>query len=374
MSTRKNFLKGLALGTISLPFLIRGCGPENYAQSNKHSNPNIITDKKFRWKMVTTWPPKFPVLGEGCDLFAAWVKEMSGGRLEIKVFGGGELVPPLEVFDAVKSGAADIGSGAAYYWAGKVPAAQFFASVPFGMNAQQLNAWILNGGGLELWETLYADYGLIPMLGGNTGVQMGGWFKREINTLADFKGLKMRMPGLGGKVLERAGGSVVLMAGSELYTGLERGIIDATEWIGPYHDYKMGFHQIADYYYTPGWHETGTALELIVNQKSMAALPTDLQAIVRTAASKLNMWMLSEFESKNGIYLDKLITEEKTDIRRFSPAILRQLRAFTEDITNEYADENPFSRKVYDAYQKFRKQVTKWSNISEKVYYDDIQM
>lgn len=372
--SRKNFLKGLALGTISLPFMIKGCGPENLAQSSHQSGPNIITGKKYQWKMVTTWPPKFPVLGEGCELFADWVYEMSGGRLEIKVFGGGELVPALEVFDAVKSGVADMGSGVAYYWAGKIPAAQFFASVPFGMNAQQLNAWIMNGGGLQLWEELYEPYGLIPMLGGNTGVQMGGWFNREINSIEDFKGLKMRMPGLGGKVLERAGGSVVLMAGSELYTGLEKGIIDATEWIGPYHDYKMGFHQIADYYYSPGWHETGTALELLVNKSKMEELPKDLQAIVRVAAAKLNIWTLSEFEAKNGLYLGKLINEEKVKVKRFPSDVLNTLREYTATITREYASEDPFSRKVYEAYEKFRKEIGLWSDLSEKVYYDDIQM
>ena len=370
--TRKNFLKGAALGTISLPFLIRGCGPTNIAQ-NTSSGPNIITDKKFQWKLVTTWPPNFPVLGEGCILLAKWVKEMSGGRLDIKVFGGGELVPPLEVFDAVRTGAADMGSGAAYYWAGKIPSAQFFASVPFGMNAQQLNAWIDNGGGLELWESLYADYGLVPMAGGNTGVQMGGWFNREINTLGDFKGLKMRMPGLGGKVLKRAGGSPVLLAGSELYTGLEKGTIDATEWIGPYHDYKMGFHQIAKYYYSPGWHEAGTALEIIINKDRMEELPADLQAIVRSATARMNSWILSEFEAKNGVYLDKLINEEKVDIRKFSPEILDQLRKYTKDITEELANQDAFGRKVYDAYQAFRKQATSWSKLSEKVYYNDLQ-
>jgi TRAP-type mannitol/chloroaromatic compound transport system substrate-binding protein len=191
--SRKDFFKGLAIGTISLPFAIRGCGGKNYAQKTEESD-SVIRAKKIQWKMVTTWPPNFPILGEGCIKFAELVNKMSGGRIEIRVYGGGELVPPLESFDAVSSGAADMSHGAGYYWAGKVPAAQFFASIPFGMNAQQLNAWIMTGGGLELWRELYADFGVIPMLGGNTGVQMGGWFNREINSLADLKGLKMRIP------------------------------------------------------------------------------------------------------------------------------------------------------------------------------------
>ena len=256
--SRKTFFKGLAIGTLSLPFAIRFLGGKNEAQNQVTGN---FTGQSYKWKMVTTWPPNFPVLGEACGLYADLVRTLSGGRIDIKVYGGGELVPPFESFDAVRSGAAEMGSGAAYYWAGKIPAAQFFASVPFGMNAQQLNAWMLTGGGMELWRELYRSFGLEPIVGGNTGVQMGGWFNREINSLDDLKGLKMRMPGLGGKVLERAGGTPVLLPGADLYTGLERGIIDATEWIGPYHDYKMGFHQIAKYYYAPGWHETGTILE-----------------------------------------------------------------------------------------------------------------
>src|SRR5690606_14679795 len=216
--------------------------------------------------MTTTWPPNFPILGEGCKLVAEWIRQMSGGRMEIEVYGGGELIPALEAFDAVSNGAIEMGSGAAYYWSGKVPAAQFFASVPFGMNAQQVNSWLISGGGMALWEKNYAKYNLIPFPCGNTGVQMGGWFRKEINSMADIQGLKMRIPGLGGKVLDRAGGTAVLSPGSELYTNLERGVIDATEWVGPYHDYIMGFHEVASHYYYPGWHEVGTTFEKFVNK------------------------------------------------------------------------------------------------------------
>ncbi len=369
---RKSFFKGIALGTISLPFLIRACGGKNVAQNI--TAPNILSAKKYRWKMVTTWPPNFPVLGEGCNLFAQWVNEMSDGRLAIEVYGSGELVPGLQAFDTVSAGGADMGSGAAYYWAGKTPAAQFFASVPFGMNAQQLNAWILCGGGMQLWEELYAPYNLVPMLGGNTGVQMGGWFNREINSLADLKGLKMRIPGLGGKVLNRAGGTAVLSAGSEIYTNLERGVIDATEWIGPYHDYVMGFHNIADYYYSPGWHEVGTALEFFINKKRYDALPKDLQVILQTAAARLNIWMLSEFEAKNSIYLRKLVEEEKVSVRFYPPEVLAQLRSFTEEIITEITDQDPMSKKIYDSYQKFRQGAVKWSELTEKVFYNNLQI
>ncbi len=370
--SRKTFFKGLAFGTISLPLVLRSCLSQNTAQNS--GSPNIINRKTYKWKMVTTWPPNFPVLDEGCKLFAKWVNEMSEGQMDITVYGGGELVPPLEAFNAVRSGAAEAGSGAAYYWAGTVPAAQFFASVPFGMNAQQLNSWILCGGGLELWEECYAKYGLVPMLGGNTGVQMGGWFNREINSMDDFNGLKMRMPGLGGKVLKKAGGSPVLLAGSELYTGLERGIIDATEWIGPFHDYKMGFHQIAKYYYSPGWHEAGTTLEFFFNKEKFDDLPNHLKVIAQSAAQRLNTWMLSEFEAQNGFYLEKILSESEVEIRKFPDEVLQQLRIYTEEVIQELVESDPFSKKVYDSYNSFRKKAVAWSELTEKAFYNSLQI
>lgn len=368
--SRKNFLKKAAIAGIAVPAIVTGCNADSPSTSDA---PNIQTNKKFRWKMVTTWPPKFPVLGEGAELFAKWVKTMSNGRLDIKVYGGGELIPALEVFDAVSSGSAEMGSGAAYYWAGKSPATQFFASVPFGMNAQQINAWLLGGGGMKLWEELYAKFNLIPMAGGNTGVQMGGWFNKEINTIDDLKGLKMRIPGLGGKVLGKAGGTAVLSAGGEIYTNLERGVIDATEWIGPYHDYKMGFHKIAKYYYAPGWHECGTALELIINKTKFEQLPADLQMIVRTAAARLNVWMLSEFEAQNSIYLEKIIAEGKVELRNYPSEVLEQLRVYTDETIAEITSQDADSKKIYDSYTSFRKKIINWSTLTEKVYYNNIQ-
>lgn len=369
--SRKDFFKGLAIGTISLPVLLKMLSPNSFAQEG--DGPSRMNQRKFKWKMVTTWPPNFPVLGEGCNLFAKWVKEMSGGRLDIKVYGGGELVPSLEAFDAVSSGAAEMGHGCAYYWAGKAPAAQFFASVPFGMNAQQHNAWIISGGGMELWKELYAQFNLVPMIAGNTGVQMGGWFNKEINTIEDFKGLKMRMPGLGGKVLDKAGGAPVLLAGGEIYTGLERGVIDATEWIGPYHDFKMGFHEIAKYYYSPGWHEAGTALENFINKDKYEELPDDLKAILQTASLRLNIWMLSEFEAQNGVYLKKIKDSGKVEIRKFPKEVLDQLRGYTDEIVSELAASDPFAKRAYASFLEFKNQAKEWSELTEKVYYNNLQ-
>lgn len=368
--TRKTFVKGLALGTISLPVFLRGCLDENFAQ--KETLPGEISNQKYKWKMVTTWPPNYPILGEGCTLFAELVNKMSGGRMEIQVFGGGELVPALETFDTVRNGGAEMGSGAAYYWAGKIPAAQFFATVPFGMNAQQMTTWLYAGGGMELWEELYGQYNLVPMPAGNSGVQMGGWFNREINSIEDLKGLKMRIPGLGGKVLEKAGGSAVLLAGGELYTGLERGIIDATEWLSPFHDFSMGFHEISKYYYSPGWHEPGTSLEFILNKEKYEELPEDLQAIIKAAGWQAHTWVFTQLEAKNGEYLEKLEAAD-VDIRTFPTEVLDQLRAYTKEVIDELVSKDEFAQKVYASYLDFSKKAAKWSELSEKAYYNTLQ-
>ncbi len=342
--------------------------------SQGEGSPNIITNKTYNWKMVTTWPPNFPVLGEGCSLFAKWVEEMSGGRMKIQVFGGGELVPALEAFEAVSNGISEIGNGASYYWAGKVPEAQFFSTVPFGMNAQQMNAWINNGEGLRLWEETYAPFNLQPVPAGNTGVQMGGWFNKEINDVSDLEGLKMRIPGLGGKVLTKAGGSAINVAGGEIYTNLERGVIDATEWIGPYHDYLIGFHKIANYYYYPGWHEPGTVLETFFNKGKLESLPADLRAILITAAHRQNLWILAEFEAKNNIYLEKIIAESEAEIRVFPSEVLATLRSLTEEVVGELVEGNSNAQKIYQSYQKFRKGAQNWSTLTEKIFYDQLQV
>lgn len=369
--TRKDFFKGLAISTIAAPFGIRALTGKSEAQNSGAAN--VISDKKYRWKMVTTWPPGFPIIGESCQLFADTVKAMSGGRMEIRVFGGGELVPALETFDAVSNGTAEVGNGAGYYWAGKSPAAQFFASVPFGMNAQQVTSWIVAGGGIQLWEELYRDFNLVPMVGGNTGVQMGGWFNREINSINDLKGLKMRIPGLGGDVLAKAGGSPVLLAGGEIYTSLELGVIDATEWLSPFHDYLMGFQDIAKYYYTPGWHEPGTALEYIFNKKAFDALPADLQAILRSAAMHSYVWMFSNMEAKNAETLTKLMAKG-ISIRTFPEEVLKQLRVYTNEVIQGLIEKDAFTKKVYESYDSFRKKAVNWAEISEKQYYNKLEI
>ena len=364
---RRDFIRKATVAAAGAAGVLSAC-----ASPQDQSAPAARSNTNYQWKMVTTWPPHFPILGIGAEMFAKWVEEMSEGRLKIQVYGGGELVPALEGFEAVSQGAAEMCHGAAYYWAGKEPATQFFAGLPFGMNAQQVNAWIYSGGGLELWEELYAPFNLIPMPAGNTGVQMGGWFNREINSIDDFKGLKMRIPGLGGKVISKAGGSAVLSAGGEIYTNLERGVIDATEWIGPFHDKLMGFHKAARYYYYPGWHEPGGMLELIINKGAFQSLPPDLQGIIRAAAARANLWILSEFEAENPAALKELVAEHNVQLRRFPDEVIAKLRTYTDEVIAEVVANDPMSKKVYESYSAFRANVTEWAELSEKMYYTTI--
>jgi len=364
---RKQFIKKSILGVVASSFVIGSCEPK---QKELISAPNIITNKKYKWKLVTTWPPNFPVLGEGCVNMANIIREMSGGRMDINVYGGGELIPALESFDAVSSGAVEMGHGAAYYWAGKNPALQFFTTVPFGLNAMHMSSWIFNGGGLKLWEEMYAKYNLIPFPAGNTGVQMAGWFNKEINSIEDFKGLKMRIPGFGGGVLQKAGGTPVLSAGSEIYTNLERGVIDATEWIGPYHDYIMGFHKIAKYYYAPGWHEPGPILDLFVNKRAFEDLPIDLQSIIRAAATSMHNWCIGEFESKNNEYLAKIKSESNVEVRVLNQDVLENLKKYTDEALQELIDKSQDSKKVYEAFIKFKNEIKIWASYSEKLYHN----
>jgi TRAP-type mannitol/chloroaromatic compound transport system substrate-binding protein len=323
---------------------------------------------EHKWKMVTTWPKNFPGLGTGANKLAELIGELSGGRIEVKVFGAGELVPAFEIFDAVGSGTAEIGHGAAYYWKGKSEAAQFFSSVPFGFTAQEMNGWLYYGGGLELWTELYANFGLVPAPAGNTGVQMGGWFNKEINSVADLEGLKMRIPGLGGEVLKRAGGTPVNLPGGELFTSLQSGAIDATEWVGPYNDLAFGLYKAAKYYYYPGWQEPGTTLEAMVNKKVFDALPKDLQAIVLNACKVVNQDMLAEYTARNPAALRTLVTEHGVDLRKFPDDVILKLRELSDQVVAEIADKDAFSQKTYASYQKFLSQAKEWSAIAELTY------
>jgi len=330
--------------------------------------PAAATGAVTHWKLVTTWPKNFPGLGTGANNLARLINQMSGGRLQVKVYGAGELVPAMEVFGAVMQGTSEMGHGAAYYWKGKSEAAQFFAAVPFGLTAQEMNAWLLYGGGMELWREVYAPFGVVPVVAGNSGVQMAGWFNREINSVEDLRGLKMRIPGLGGEVLKRAGGVPVQTAGGEIFTSLESGAIDATEWVGPYNDLALGLYKAAKYYYYPGWHEPGTALEALINRDAFTALPEDLQQIVVTACHAVNVDMLSEYTARNNTALKTLVEEHHVDVRRLPDNVLSRLRTLSDEVVAGVAAKDPLSGKVYESFSRFREQVIAWDDISERAY------
>jgi TRAP-type mannitol/chloroaromatic compound transport system substrate-binding protein len=333
--------------------------------------PNVIAQPKFQWRMATSWTPALDVLQGGAHRFAKLVDDMSGGRLKIQVFAAGELIPAFGVFDACSQGTIESYNSASYYYAGKEPATQWFTAVPFGLNAQGTYAWYYYGDGLKLWEEAYKPFNLHPRPSESTGVQMGGWFRRKINTIADYKGLKMRIPGLGGKVVAAAGGTVVLTPGGEIYTALERGVIDASEWVGPHDDMKLGLHQTARYYYYPGWHEPGTTGEFVFNQKAFDALPADIRNIVDYAATAMHTLAFMEYESKNGTALTKLRTEfkAKVEITAFPAPVMKELKKLAQQVNKEESEKTPMAKKVYASYTKFQEYIADWGNISEGPYH-----
>ncbi len=330
----------------------------------------VQEQRVYRWRMVTTWPKDFPGLGTTAQNFADMVEDMSAGRLQIRVYGANEIVPAMGVFDAVSDGSAEMGHGGSYYWRGKVPAAQFFTTIPFGMNAQEMNAWLHRGEGLELWREVYEPFNIIPFPGGNTGIQMAGWFNKEIESIEDLRGLKMRIPGLAGDVFNRAGGSSVNIPGGELYTSLQTGVIDAAEWVGPSNDQAFGFHQIARYYYYPGWQEPGSTLELLVNRPAFNSLPDDLQAIVTHAARAANQDMLDQYTARNNRALKEMTARDDVELRRLPDDVLQRLYDISQDIYREQAEDDEMFRKVYDSYTSFLDDVREYHKISEHTYYD----
>ncbi len=326
---------------------------------------------RIHWKMVTSWPKNLPGPGVSANRLAEPIQTMSDGRLNIKVYGAGELVPAFEVFDAVSAGTAEMGHSASHYWSGKIPAVSLFGGVPFGMTANEINAWLYHGGGLELWREVYAPFGLIPMPAGNAGMQMAGWFRRPITRVADFKGLKMRISGLGGEVLRRVGVVPVTMAPGEVFTALQTGALDAAEFVGPYSDLPLGLYKVARYYYTPGWNDPGSPLECTINRKAFRQLPEDLQAIVTTACQAMNTDMLAEFTARNAVALRTLIDDHEVELSRLPDTVIETLRDKTREVVTDIASKDAVSESVYAAYRKFARQVIDWTKVSDFAYLQD---
>ena len=329
---------------------------------------SIDKDKTYNWRLVTSWPKNYPGLGMAPERIADLVEEMSDGQMTITVYGAEEQVPAFGVFDAVSSGSHQMGHSGGYFWKGKVPAAQFFTSVPFGLTADEINAWVNRGGGLELWREIYEPFNMYPIPAGNTGTQMFGWFNKEINSLEDVKGLKMRIPGIGGEVLKEAGGIPVTLPGGELFTALQTGVIDATEWVGPYNDLTFGFHQAAKYYYYPGWHEPGPMLELIINLDEWNSLPKHLQVIIETATKAVNQDMLDEYLAKNNQALTELVEVHGVELRRLPDDVIEEFRMISDQILEELAQEDETIAKVYNSYKSFKQDVSQYHKISEDAF------
>ena len=360
-------LTSALVGVIALWTLDRVDSPQLDRPQNGALDMSSPTDV-IEWKLVTTWPKGLPGLGAAPENFARRVNEASGGRLHIKVFGAGEIVPAFEVFDAVSGGVAEAGHGAAYYWKGKIPAAVFFTAVPFGMTAQEVNGWLHYGGGLPLWRELYAPFGVIPYAGGSTGVQMAGWFNKRLNNRSDLAGLKMRIPGLAGEVFNAAGGSAVRIAGGEVYTSMQTGVIDAVEWVGPYNDRTLGLMEVGEYYYYPGWHEPGAMLETIINAEALAALPEDLQAIVRIAARATNTDMLDDFTANNSESLQILLRDFDTEVLPLPDDVMDALYEQSQIAMQALVDSDPMAKKIAASYFAFAEKVRAYHEISERAY------
>ena len=323
---------------------------------------------QIRWKMVTAWPKNLPGPGVSANRLAALIHELSEGRLHIKVYAADELVPAFEVFDTVSAGTAEMGHAASHYWAGKLAAASFFGGVPFGMTANEMNAWFYHGGGLELWREVYAPFGLLPMPAGNAGMQMAGWYRKPITGVADFKGLKIRMSGLGGEVLRRLGALPVSMPVGDVFTALQTGALDAAEFVGPYSDLPIGLYKVARYYYTPGWNDPGSPLECILNLRAYRGLPKDLQAVVATACQAMNNDMLAEYTARNAEALRTLVDDRGVALSLLPDAVLDALRNQAVQVLADIAAADATAGRVYAAYRAFAERVVAWTKVSEYAF------
>ena len=349
-----------------LIFLFLGCSDNSVTSSE--GSVEIDLNKVYKWNMVTTWPKNYPGLGLAAENLSKYVDEMSNGRMKIKVYCAGELVPAMGVFDAVSQGNVELGHGASYYWTGKVPSSQFYTAVPFGLTAQEINSGIHWGGVQELWEEAYAPFNLMPLAGGNTGVQMAGWFNKEINSIQDLKGLKMRIPGLAGEIFSRAGAETVVLPGSDIFLALQQGVVDAAEWVGPFNDLTFGFHQVAKYYYYPGWHEGCSSLEIIINKEAYESLPGDLKAIVKYAARAVNQEMLDEYTANNNRALTELVEVHGVELRKLPDDVLVELRKISREVMKEFIEGDEMATKIYNSYETFKQDVMEYHEISEKAF------
>src|SRR5262245_42105680 len=340
--------------------------------------PNVIAQPKIQWQLSTAYAPVLDQLNGAALRLGQVVQEMSGGRFQIEVFPGGQIMKPFDCFDATSKGTIQAFMGVSSYWApiAKEPAFEWFMSVPFGINPQGMAAWYYQGDGLKLWEEAYAPFNLVPRPGPAFAPQMAGWFRRKINTLADYKGLKMRIAGLGGKVVTKAGGTTVLTPAAEIFAALERGVIDAAEWVCPYDDMKLGLHNTARHYYYPGWHEPGTTNEFTFNKKAYEALPADLRRTLDHAAAAVSIFGVTDYHTKNATALERLKTEfkGKVDVLPLPGPVLRDLKKLATEVIREESEKTPMARKVHASFTKFQAQVGPWDHAAEGAYHQFVSL
>ena len=363
---RRDFLGKVVVGAASATIAgaASACGGDEPAGGKA---PAVITNPKVTWRLASSFPRSLDTIYGGAEVLAERVSAMSGGAFTIKAHPAGELVPALEVMDAVQQGSVHVGHTASYYYTGKNRALAFDTCVPFGLTARQQAAWLMEGGGLELLRGIFSDFKILNFPAGNTGVQMGGWFKKEVNSAADLNGLKMRIPGLGGKVMDRLGVTVQVLAGGDIYPALERGAIDATEWVGPYDDHKLGFHKVAKLYYYPGWWEPGPSLSYYVSQGAWDKLPATYKEIFAAAAAQSAATMQNRYDAQNPPALKEILASGVT-MKPFSADIMAAARRESDAMLEEFAAEDATFNSVYEHWKPWRQDQFQWFSVAELAY------
>ena len=360
---RRDFMKKATLGTAA-GALLAGCGSNTTEGGNTAAA--VQTQPNVRWRLVSSFAKSLDTIYGAAEVLADRVGQLTGGRFIIRVFQAGEIVPAFEVLESIQKGTVQMGHSASYYYIGKNPALAFDCTVPFGLTARQHMAWVHQADGLPLLRELFADFNIINFPGGNTGTQMGGWFNREINSLQDLRGLKMRIPGMGGRVMDQLGVTVQQIPSGEIYPALERGTIDAAEWVGPYDDEKLGFHKIAQYYYYPGWWEPGPALTFYVNRDAWDKLPADYQHILEVASVEAGLTMMTRYDARNPAALQRLLNDG-VQLRRFPDDVMQAARdAATELLESPTSD--PGYAKIFNAFKKWRADSYRWFGTAEQAY------
>ena len=330
--------------------------------------PAIVhAQSTVRWRLASSFPKSLDTIFGAADVFAKKISNMSGGKFQISVHAGGELMPAFGVVDGVQNGTVEMAHTAPYYFVGKDETFAIGCAIPFGLNSRQMTAWMYEGNGLKLMREFYAKYNIISFPGGNTGAQMGGWYRKPIKSIEDMKGLKMRIGGFAGKVIERLGAVPQNIPGGEIYQALEKGTIDAAEWVGPYDDQKLGFHKVAPFYHFPGWWEGGPQLDFFINQKAYGSLSAEYKAMVEAAASQAHIEMQARYDAHNPLALKQLVAA-KTQLVQFPKTVMDAAYKASMDIYSELNEKNPEWRKVYSDYAKFRADQNMWFRFTEATF------